>query len=196
MSILTGVKSLYDYFEKNDIDTNIEIALLEDDSDLLQKMLKFNKEVMKGDIDDKDISSVVKFLSKKKENLSSYILDILLTNPSFFKNEEVKKVFHSQIEDKIFDDIDAFSLKGEKLKIIDLFFNKDFKNIEPLLDSLDVDDKADILMYIMEHSYDKDVLDKNTEVGAVLSKNKDLLSNIYDEESNMVNFGFESHMEE
>jgi hypothetical protein len=190
MTIVKEIQNLYQFFENNGIDINVDFLEFESAEEAILKMTAFNNVVMKNEISSKEVSELVRFMTGRKDNLASYVLDILLTNPSFLQNEEVKKVFHAEIEDKIFDDIDDFHLQGDKLKIIDCFLNREYDRIKPLLDSLDEEDKVDVLMYIMEHAYSEDVLNKETEIGAILDEYSELVNSIYDE-TNLVNSGFE-----
>ncbi len=189
------IKSLYKFFEDKGIDINVDFLELESADEAILKMTAFNNIVMKNEISSNEISELVHFMKGRKDNLASYILDILLTNPSFLQDEEVKKVFHNEIEEKIFADIDDFNLQGDKLKIIDCFLNRDYKKIKPLLDSLCEEDKVDVLMYIMEHVYCDDVINSETdlinvesEIGAILHEYSVLVNSIYDDK-NLVGAG-------
>lgn len=194
VSVLKSVESLYDFFEENKIDVNIEVAQLDFESVGFLELKKFNEIAMDKKIEDVEISKILNFLNRRTDNLASFIVDILLSNKSFFINENVKEKYHSKIEDRIFEDIDSFNLTGEKLKIIDFLYNDEVDKIYPLLEALDYESKVDILMYIMEYSYYSDVQDKTTPIGALLSHYHDIVSIMY-AERDLFSYGEEVEFE-
>jgi hypothetical protein len=194
MSVLKSVESLYDFFEENKIDVNVEVAQLDFESIGYIELHKFNSIAMDKKIEDVEISKILKFLNRRNDNLASFITDILLSNKSFFRNDEVRERYHEKIEDRIYEDIDSFNLTGEKLKIIDYLFNDDIEKIYPLLEGLDYESKVDILMYIMEYSYYSEALDKTTPIGALLSFYHDIVHVMYDERD-MFSYGEEIEFE-
>lgn len=189
-NIINKVKNLYDYFENNNIDLDVNFLELDTESDVFKSLFSFNNEVMKEDISENDINQIIKFLDKRTDNLKIFIIEILLTNNSFFKNEEVKNKFYQQLEDKIFDDIDEYNLSGDKNKIIDLFYNRKFPEIKNLINVLSDNDKKDVLKYIIEHSYEKDIVDNETDVNIFLNNYIPLIEEAYSED-NFFNLGEE-----
>ena len=94
----------------------------------------------------------------------------------------MKENLASYVENKIFEDIEEYNLNGEKSKIIDLLYSDDIDSIYPLLEKLDYESQCDILVYIMEVSYNADIVDNTTKIGALLSKYKTTLDEIYTED--------------
>lgn len=177
MSMVENVEHLYSFFE----DKDIEMVELHYDSEGFQLLSDFNEVVMEKEIDSFEIKKIVNFLKNKNDNISSHILDILLTNSSFFQNDLVKEEFYKEIEERIYEDIDSFDLHGDKLKIIDYFYNGKVEDIKKLIINLDDESKIDILMFIMEYSYHSDILDKTTPIGGLLSEYQQIVSVMYEQ---------------
>ena len=176
MKILNQIQEIYQYSLDNIID-------FEDDGcdEIFNNIVILSKDIMKDNITENDINKILDFLSNKNDDISDTILNLLLCNPSFVNNPKVNSKYLFEIEDMMFDDIDFFNLHGDKLKIIDMFLNRNISDMISLFDPLEELDKLNILIYILGHAYEKEILDTTCELGAFLSNNSELVKKAYGE---------------
>jgi hypothetical protein len=176
MNILKQIENIYQYSLDNVVD-------VEDDGcdEVFNNIVILSKDIMKDEISEKEIQKLLYFLSDKNDDISDTILNLLLCNPSFINHIDVNTKYLSEIEDKMFDDMEYFNLSGDKLKIVDFFLNRNISEMIPLFDTLEEAGKLNILMYILEHAYEKEILDTECELGAFLSENSILVKKAYGE---------------